>query len=106
MGRTHDYHCSQCHTWVAGWDMDEGADMCCGVPMFYDLNHDGCEGGCPKTIASIHIVSDQSIKITPTELIETARRIEELEKRIDKLEAPPDVEDFGPFFGMKRTCEP
>lgn len=50
-GRTHDYHCRNCHTWVNGFAVDDGATCGCGRwDGFYDLNHDGCEGGCPERV--------------------------------------------------------
>lgn len=50
-GRTHDYHCRNCHTWVNGFAVDDGATCGCGRwDGFYDLNRDGCEGGCPERV--------------------------------------------------------
>ena len=47
-GRSHDYHCPKCHTWVSAFDL-HGDLMClCGdeeTMMFYDPNHEGC-GPC------------------------------------------------------------
>lgn len=48
-GRTHDHHCRNCHTWVDGFAVDDGATCGCGDwDGFYDLNNEGCEGGCPE----------------------------------------------------------
>jgi len=47
-GRTHDWHCRNCHAWVNGFAVDDGATCGCGNwDAFYDLNLEGCEGGCP-----------------------------------------------------------
>ena len=43
--RTHDYHCRNCHSWVNGFAVDEGATCGCGRwDGFYDINNDGCDG--------------------------------------------------------------
>ena len=46
MGRTHDFHCPNCHIWVSALDMPSGWNLACPdcrTIMFYDLNHDGCD---------------------------------------------------------------
>ena len=51
MGRTHDHHCRNCHAWVNGYAVDNGKTCGCGRwDGFYDLNHEGCEGGCPERV--------------------------------------------------------
>jgi len=42
MGRTHDWHCPDCHCWVNGFELPPG-EIHCVRRMFYDLNFDGCD---------------------------------------------------------------
>jgi hypothetical protein len=57
--RTHDYHCRNCHAWVNGFDVDEGATCGCGRwDGFYDINNDGCDGvgGCGQDVSECDTV--------------------------------------------------
>ena len=58
-GRSHDYHCPKCHTWVSAFDL-HGDLMClCGdeeTMMFYDPNHEGC-GPCSDKAAQLLVMA-------------------------------------------------
>lgn len=44
MGRSHDFHCSACHSWVSGFDLAFDDRCPCGGELDYDLNREGCDG--------------------------------------------------------------
>ena len=52
MGRSHDFHCLDCHDWTSGFDLGaEDRCMGCGSTRIeYDLNCDGCSECDSRTI--------------------------------------------------------
>ncbi len=63
--------------------------------MGYELGDCYC-GGETTSSGHTHTVPDIGIKLTPSELIETARRIEELEKRVEVLEEA-SIQEWAPM---------
>lgn len=47
MGRSHDFHCGKCHSWVSGFDLPADGRCPCGGELDYDLNLEGCDD-CPE----------------------------------------------------------
>ena len=61
-GRTHDFHCPECHTWMSGFDFIGDKNRCPEdrAEMFYDLNLDGCptETPCWKPVNGPDITAE------------------------------------------------